>query len=156
MAIDVNLREVNAGDLSIFFEDQRDPQAVRMAAFAPRDREAFLAHWIKIMADETVVARTILFEGKVAGNIVSWEQDGKREVGYWLGREFWSQGIATAALSRFLNIVKERPLVAHVAKYNLASLRVLEKCGFVQAGEEAEFSNLDGKPVEGIIMMLAG
>lgn len=156
MAIDVNLREVNAGDLSIFFEDQRDPQAVRMAAFAPRDREAFLAHWIKIMADETVVARTILFEGKVAGNIVSWEQDGKREVGYWLGREFWSQGIATAALSRFLNIVKERPLVAHVAKYNLASLRVLEKCGFVQAGEEAEFSNLDGKSVEGIIMMLAG
>jgi RimJ/RimL family protein N-acetyltransferase len=82
------------------------------------------------MKDETVILKTILFEGQVAGNLVSFVLSGEREVGYWLGREFWGKGIATRALSEFLKQVKERPLYAHVARHNIASLRVLEKCGF--------------------------
>ncbi len=58
-----------------------------------------MAHWAKIMANETDILKTILFEGQAAGNIVSWKQDGQREVGYWLGREYWGKGIATWALS---------------------------------------------------------
>jgi RimJ/RimL family protein N-acetyltransferase len=52
-------------------------------------------------------------------------------VGYWLGREFWGQGIATQALALFLKEERTRPLVAHVAQHNIGSRRVLEKCGFV-------------------------
>ena len=106
-----------------------------MAAFAARDREAFMAHWARILRDETNVIRTILCDGQVAGNIVSFVQSGEREVGYWIGREFWGAGIATEALKQFLAIVRQRPLSAHVAKHNVASLRVLEKCGFVKRGE---------------------
>ena len=78
---------------------------------------------------------TILLEGQVAGSIVSFAQSGKLQVGYWIGRSYWGQGIATKALSAFLGHVKARPLYAHVAKHNIASLRVLEKCGFTICGE---------------------
>ena len=130
MEAELILRDVTESDLPIFYEQQLDPEATAMAAFPSRDREPFMAHWTKIMADEKGILKTILFDGQVAGNIVSWEQDGEWEVGYWLGREFWGKGIATRALSEFLKQVKTRPLVAHVAKGNIGSRRVLEKCGF--------------------------
>lgn len=138
MTDDVHLRNVIESDLPIFFEQQLDPDATRMAAFPSRDREAFMAHWSKIMGDETNILKTILFSGQVAGNVVSWQQDDEREIGYWLGKEYWGKGIATKALAEFLNQVITRPLYAHVAKHNIASIRVLEKCGFGRYREDDE------------------
>jgi RimJ/RimL family protein N-acetyltransferase len=136
------LRDVSASDLPIFFEQQLDPIANQMAAFPARDRDAFMAHWAKIMADEANILKTILYGDQVAGNLVSWEHDGEREVGYWLGRKFWGKGIATRALSLFLQQVKSRPLYAYVVRHNLASIRVLEKCGFKQTGEKDAYAIL--------------
>ena len=154
MKNDISLREVQEGDLPTFFEHQRDPLANQLAAFPARDQDAFIAHWSKIMKDESVILRTILFDGRVAGNVLSFEMDGEREVGYWLGREFWGKGIATQALAKFLAQIQARPLYAHVAKHNVASRHVLEKCGFALSGEEKEFSNLNGVQVEGLILIL--
>ncbi len=97
-----------------------------------------MAHWAKIMADESNILKTILFDGQVAGNIVGWESSGEWEVGYWIGKEYWGKGIATKALVLFLDLVKTRPLYAHVVKHNIASRRVLEKCGFKVTVEELE------------------
>lgn len=138
MTDEVLLRDVVPGDLPVFFEHQLDPVATQMAAFPSRDREAFMAHWAKILADATIHKQTILFEDRVAGNMVSWEQDGQREVGYWLGQEYWGKGIASRALALFLDHVTTRPLYAHVAKHNTGSCRVLEKCGFELSGENME------------------
>jgi RimJ/RimL family protein N-acetyltransferase len=154
MTNDISLREVQEGDLLIFFEHQRDLLANQMAAFPARDRDAFMAHWAKIMKDESVILKTILFEGQVAGNVLSFEMDGEREVGYWLGREFWGKGIATQALAKFLTQIQIRPLYAHIARHNVASRRVLEKCGFTLLGREKEFSNLNDEPVERLILIL--
>ena len=137
MMREVQLRDVEESDLPVFFEHQRQPEAVRMAAFPAREREAFMAHWAKILADQTVIKQTIVFREQAAGNVVSWVQSGQREVGYWIGQELWGQGIASQALAMFLGLVTERPLYAHVAKHNLASRRVLEKCGFAVCGEGA-------------------
>jgi RimJ/RimL family protein N-acetyltransferase len=153
----VSLREVTEADLPIFFEQQRDPDANHMAAFTardPSDRAAFMAHWTKLLADDTVTKRTILFEGHVAGNIVCFEWEGKPEVGYWVGREYWGKGIATMALSAFLSIVKERPLYAAAAKDNAASIRVLQKCGFAITGYGSGFSNARGEEIEEVILEL--
>ncbi len=150
----VFMRDVLESDLPIFFEQQLDPVANQIAAFPARDREAFMAHWSKILADETNVLKTILFDGQVAGNIVSWLQSGEREVGYWLGREYWGKGIATRALTAFLEHVKSRPLYAHVAKHNLASIRVLEKCGFTITGGDKVVSRTDDEAVEELILTL--
>jgi RimJ/RimL family protein N-acetyltransferase len=147
------LRDVIASDLPILFEQQLDPEASAMAAFPSRDRQAFDAHWAKIMADETVILRTIEVNGQVTGHIVSWEMDGDREVGYWLGREFWGRGIATQALSEFLKFVQKRPLFAHVAKHNIGSRRVLEKCGFTVIGED-KYVSKNGQEIEEFVLRL--
>jgi RimJ/RimL family protein N-acetyltransferase len=129
-AHEVRLRTVEDEDLGVFFDHQADPEAIEMAAFPARDRDQFAAHWAKIRADDTVVLRTIVADGKVAGNIGSWEQDGQRLLGYWVGREHWGRGVATEALAQFVGQVTARPLYAHVAVHNVGSIRVLEKCGF--------------------------
>ena len=150
----VQLRDVIESDLSIFFEHQLDPEATQMASFPSRNRDGFMAHWTKIMADDSVVIKTILFNGDVAGNIVCFEQLGEREVGYWLGKGFWGKGIATRALEAFLKQIDTRPLYAHVAKHNIASRRVLEKCGFIVSGEDKFFSQILGDDIEEYILIL--
>ncbi len=150
----VMLRDVTEADLPIFYEHQLDPVANQMAAFPARDRDAFMAHWHKILADAPVTLKTILFDGQVAGNIVSFNGDGEREVGYWIGREYWGKGIASKALAAFLTVEQGRPLYAHVAKHNIASQRVLEKCGFTFFGEDKDFSDTPGKEVEAVILIL--
>jgi RimJ/RimL family protein N-acetyltransferase len=151
---DVRLRDVTEADLPIFFEHQLDPDANRMAAFPARDRDAFMAHWAKILRDETVTTKTILFDGRVAGNIVSWEQFGEQEVGYWIGKEYWGKGVATRTLAAFLGDVSARPLYARVAKHNIGSRRVLEKCGFTICGEEIVLADASGEQVEEYVLKL--
>ena len=110
-----------------------------------------MAHWAKILGDKSVLVRAIILDGQVAGNIVSWEREGKRLVGYWIGKNYWGRGIATAALSEFLTLVRVRPLYAHVAKHNLGSIRVLEKCGFRTCMEVAQPSDTPGDGVEELV-----
>ena len=126
------LREVREDDLDTLFEQQREPEATAMALFPAREREAFDAHWRRVLANDRNVVRVIEVDGEVAGNIGSWEQDGRRLIGYWLGREFWGRGLATAALAEFVQELEVRPLHAWVATSNVGSIRVLEKCGFVE------------------------
>jgi len=112
-----------------------------------------MAHWAKAIAEETTILKTIVFREKVAGNIVYWEWSGERRVGYWLGKDYWGKGIASAALARFLGQVKIRPLYARVAKKNGASIRVLRKCSFRISSEDT-FYGLDSKPGSEFIMIL--
>ena len=126
----VHLRDVEEDDLPLFFEHQRDPIAVAMVSFHSRDRAAFDQHWEKLLADESLLKKTIVADGKVAGNIGSWLSEGKREIGYWIDRALWGRGVGTEALSAFLRLEQTRPLYAGVAKHNAASIRVLQKCGF--------------------------
>ena len=132
----VTLREVIQEDLPIFFEHQLDAEATRMAAFPSRDRDAFMAHWARIMSNETGILNTILADDTVAGNVVYWEAAGEPNIGYWLGKTHWGKGIASAALAQFVTKIGARPVYAHVAKHNFASIRVLQKCGFQLARED--------------------
>ena len=77
MSDELVLRNVANDDLPIFFEYQLDQEANTMAAFTAKDptnREAFMAHWHKILADETTINQTILFHGQVAGSVSSYEE----------------------------------------------------------------------------------
>jgi RimJ/RimL family protein N-acetyltransferase len=130
----VTLREVREDDLPIFFAHQSDAEAHAMANFPPRAHDPFMAHWAKILVDATNLVRTVEVDGAVAGNIVSWVHEGERDVGYWIGREYWGRGVATAGLTAFLAALEERPLFAHVVAHNVGSIRVLEKCGFAAIG----------------------
>ena len=154
---DLRLRDVLESDLSLFFAHQQDPVAVHMAAFTakdPADRDAFMAHWSRLLSNDSVLLRTITLDGEVIGHISSWEQDGEREITYWLDRAYWGRGLATRALASFLEEETTRPLYARAAKDNTGSLRVLEKCGFAITGEDRGFANARGEEIDEVLLEL--
>ena len=132
----IRIRPVEDDDLPIFLAHQDDPVAAAMAAFPTRAPDVFFEHWAKIRADPENYTRTIVADDEVVGDIVSWLDAGGREVGYWIGRDHWGKGFATAALRLVLEEIEDRPITAHVAVHNIGSQRVVEKCGFVRVDEE--------------------
>lgn len=136
MSDEVTLREVQESDLPALFAYQADPVAYTLADYPPRDHDAFMAHWAKILADDTVWHRSIMVGGQVVGHVACFVRDGMQEVGYWIGREFWGRGYASIALAKFLPIVPIRPLYANLIQSNIGSRRVLEKSGFKLLREE--------------------
>lgn len=155
---DLRLRDLVEDDLSLFFDFQLDPDANHMAAFTakdPTDREAFTAHWNKILADPKVILRTIVCDGQVVGSVSTYEEAGRREVTYWIGRAYWGKGIGTRALTDFLaQADTTRPIYARVARDNLGSRRILEKCGFRVIDTMRGFANARGKEIEELLLEL--
>ena len=145
---EVALRETIDTDLSTLFEFEADPEASAMAAFPSRDLPAFLEHEAKIKANPSNIKRTIVAGGGVVGWIGSWEAEGERDVGFWIGRDHWGNGYATAALRAFLDVDLHRPLRAHVVDHNVGSRRVLEKCGFV-----LDHSSKEGDVLEHVLTL---
>src|SRR4051794_28275206 len=153
----VTLREVEPSDLEIFYEHQLDPEANRMAAFVhkdPSDKGAFDVHWEKILRSSQNTNRTIVADGQIAGHIACFPEGGNMEVTYWLGRDFWGRGLATEALQKMLHVVVDRPIVGRAAADNIASIRVLQKCGFKIIGKDKGFANGRGEETEECILRL--
>jgi RimJ/RimL family protein N-acetyltransferase len=130
MSADVRLRPVEDDDIELFWQFEQDEEANRRAAFPSRPRERFMPHWAKIRADPEKLLRTVLADGEVAGNVVSWHQDGKQWLGYWLGRDYWGRGVGTRAVRLFLDEMTIRPMYADPVEGNTGSVRLLEKLGF--------------------------
>jgi hypothetical protein len=102
MSNDVRLRNVEEPDLEVFFEQQLDPEAARLANFPSRDRQRFMTHWTtKVLGDPTVFVQTVTVDGEPAGNVVAWWDQDRRFVGYWFGRPYWGRGIGTRAVTMF-------------------------------------------------------
>src|SRR3954469_23928376 len=155
--MDLTLREVRDEDLPLLFEQWADPVAAHMAAFTASDhmdRDAFERRWARQRADETALGRVIVVEDDVAGTIGSWGESGEREVTYWLGRSYWGKGIATEALTAFLAVDRSRPLHARVAFDNVASRRVLEKCGFRVVATERNVAEARSAEIEELVLRL--
>lgn len=152
----VLLRDVKEDDLRAFFERQLDPVANDMAAFTakdPAEREAFDAHWRKILANDAMIKKSIVRNDLLIGYVVSFEQSGRREISYWIAREQWGKGFATKALAAFLSGEKRRPIYARAAKDNIALLRVLEKSGFTICGHDKGFANARGEEIEELVLV---
>jgi RimJ/RimL family protein N-acetyltransferase len=127
----VRLRNFERDDLPRMYDLQLDPDSNRMAVTIPRTRAAFDAHWAKCLDDPKNTTRAVLFNGAFVGYISCFPLDGQDHIGYWIDRASWGMGIASRALQLLLEEVTSRPLNATVATSNAASLRVLQKSGFV-------------------------
>jgi RimJ/RimL family protein N-acetyltransferase len=131
MSDQVRLRDVGQADLEEFFAQEHDPEAVQRSNFPPREREVFMTHWTtKVLGDPTVFVQAVTVDGELAGNVVAWWGEGRRFIGYWLGRRYWGRGIGTQALALFLEREKARPLYADPFVGNTGSVRLLERHGF--------------------------
>jgi RimJ/RimL family protein N-acetyltransferase len=153
----VALRPVEDGDLDALFEQMRDPESVRMAAFTPQnpdDRSAFDAHMARVRSSPGITMRAVTCDGRLAGSIASFPDEGRAEVTYWIDRPAWGKGIATRALALLLELVTARPLYARAASDNSGSLRVLQKCGFRAVGTEKSFAAGRNEDIEETILRL--
>lgn len=130
----VRLRPVLDADLEQLFALESDAAGAQMIAFLPRepgDRAAFDAHWARVRADPDTRTWIIEADGAFAGYGVSFLMNGERQVGYWIVRDLWGRGIATAALAAMVAELPERPLWGSTVADNLGSQRVLQNAGFV-------------------------
>ena len=138
MTPDIVLRDVVDEDLPALFALQADPTGAAMAGFRSRDRPAFDAHWAKIRQDPTALLRTIVYDDRVVGNMLAFDMDGRREVGYWIDQTYWGRGVASTALALLLMVECRRPLYGHAPRTNTASRRVLERNGFAYLEEDGD------------------
>jgi RimJ/RimL family protein N-acetyltransferase len=154
---DVALRPVENGDLDAIFEQMRDPEAVRMAAFVgrdPDDRAAFDAHMARIRAGEDTNMVAVTCDGRLVGTIGSFVIEGDTTVTYWIARAEWGRGIAGAALALLVASLDVRPLHASAASDNAGSLRVLQKAGFRVTGTERGYARARGEEIEETVLRL--
>lgn len=153
----IALRPVEDADLPTFFAQHQNADALWMAAFTPpvpTDEAALVAHWSRLMRDPAIVYRTILADEQVAGSLVFFEMFDQKQVGYWLGRDFWGQGVATQALTLFLDELPERPLYGRTAFDNFGSQRVLQKCGFRLVARTSGYANARNAEIEELVFRL--
>lgn len=153
----IELNDTNVSDLETLFEFQIDAEANYLAAFTqkdPTDKDAYIKKYTKLLSDETVNNKTIFINNEIAGSIAKFEIDNEPEITYWISKDFWGKGIASNALTQFLEIEKARPIYGRVAFDNIGSQKVLEKCGFKKIGTEKGFANARGKEIEEIIYKL--
>ncbi|MBP8192811.1 MAG: GNAT family N-acetyltransferase [Chitinophagales bacterium] len=158
MNINITLAEVKKEDLNAFFQFQLDKEASYLAAFTAKDSNdetAYVERYSKYLTDPTINMRTIMADGEIAGSISKYVIEEEAEITYWMDRKFWGKGIATAALSAFLQIEQSRPIYGRVAFDNFGSQRVLEKCGFVKIGTDKGFANARQTEIEEYIYKLS-
>ncbi|MEK8227173.1 GNAT family N-acetyltransferase [Oerskovia sp. M15] len=123
MARRVSLRAMREDDLATMFEIQLDAHAQHLAAFTDatsNDRDAYLAKFRRILADDAIVNRVVEVDGEVVGSAAVFPIEGDTEVTYWIQRGWWGRGVATATLAALLEEVPTRPLHARVAEDNPA------------------------------------
>lgn len=156
--MDITLRELADSDLPVFWEQLTDPELQRMAAVTRKyhyDRGHFDQHWAKVRSDPSVILRTVLADGAVAGHAAVFGPRSEREVTYVIGRAHWGQGIATTALAELIKLESTRPLYAEAAADNAGSLRVLEKCGFIATGKSRCFARARGEEIDLVQLTLS-
>jgi RimJ/RimL family protein N-acetyltransferase len=99
--------------------------------------------WIRTGSKQKgVIARVIEHQRVLVGTVGITLQDGWRdhlgEIGYWVGRQYWGRGIASAALQQMTEYgfadLQLKKLYAGVLAPNTQSMRILVKCGYELEG----------------------
>jgi [ribosomal protein S5]-alanine N-acetyltransferase len=154
----IQLPKSEKDDLETFFQFQLNLEANYLAAFTakdPNDKAAYIEKYSRFLNDPTINMRTIKINDAIAGSIAKFILDNEAEITYWIDRKYWGKGIATNALKEFLKIEKMRPIRGRVAFDNIASQKVLEKCGFVKIGTDKGFANARQAEIEEYIYKLS-
>jgi RimJ/RimL family protein N-acetyltransferase len=97
-------------------------------------------------------------DGVVMGNIGCAGTLAEVEVGYWVGRPFWGQGVASQALALLIAQVRARGVKgirAETVAGNAGSERVLLKAGFAFESDGFEDNPLRGRrPIRSWVLAL--
>jgi [ribosomal protein S5]-alanine N-acetyltransferase len=138
----IKLRDYFEDDDSSLVENANNPNvAAYMRKIFPSPFQLSDAKWWinEGHVKEGSYNRVIDLDGKFIGNIGYHPIDGHPassvELGYWIGEPYWNKGVISEAIERFAKHVflskGVATLTATVAGPNIASMKALEKCGFI-------------------------
>lgn len=136
----VDLRPLEPADLGAIYALQHEKEGALLAGVEGEflDEETFRAKMEAAISDQTedLTIFALISDDKMAGYIGCFQgSGGKWQLSYWLAQAFWGRGIATAALAHMLKtlppVVLGQPIYAAVIDGNVASVRLLEKFGFI-------------------------
>jgi [ribosomal protein S5]-alanine N-acetyltransferase len=144
-------------DLKTLYQIQTNKEANYMAAFTSLEsaqENNYIAKYSKFLNEPTINLQTIKIGEQIIGSISKFEMNNENEITYWIDKEFWGKGITTAALALFLQSEYARPIYGRTAFDNIASQKVLEKCGFIKTGTDKGFANARQIEIEEYIYKL--
>lgn len=154
------LRPLAAGDADRITELVNDWDVVRYTAMIPYPYQRQMAvDFIQSQAATDPsgsfnLAITRKADGELLGciGLIRESHAVTGELGYWLGRPFWSQGYGSEAVRRLVDFAFTelglQQLIASAVPTNLASHRVQEKNGFVVDGAEEIAAPARGHPLQ--------
>ncbi|PZO79286.1 MAG: GNAT family N-acetyltransferase [Mesorhizobium amorphae] len=116
--------------------------------YTPRHAAEFIAR--NGGAESCTYAVTLAESGAFVGcAALDPAHDGNLVIGYWIGEPFWNRGFATEAAHALVDIAFRNSdvevLHASCRVLNIASRRVIHKCGFQYAGEGMIHSVASGR-----------
>lgn len=124
--------------------------------------EADADFWFGLMArDPRPTHWAIEVDGAVAGGIGVDPGEGifakTARFGYWLGEPFWGRGIMTSAVRATSDYILDHfdlvRLESPVFEWNPASMRVLEKSGFVRECIQRRSIYKDGEIIDAVLFV---
>ncbi len=98
-----------------------------------------IAQYIKKKPSEYNLAITLdgIYVGNMGTHKIDYENE-SIEIGYWVGKEYWGNKIATKALKLFIKELNKKFKLKRISGYaftfNPASKKVMENCGFKLEG----------------------
>ena len=137
-------RAEDAADLALTLNDPAMLDNLRDGLpfpYTKADAESFIAAMLAADPDKAW-AFAITVEDRAEGSIGAFRQENihfrTAEMGYYIARPLWGQGIATSAVRQFCSYLFQNTdilrIFAEPFAENLASCRVLEKAGFQMEG----------------------
>ena len=82
------------------------------------------------------------------------EQNGEAVLSYWLYEQYWGQRFATeaarAVVNWYFNVTRAERILSGTFHFNMASLAIQQKLGFVETGRSTKFCPARNEDVEHI------
>ena len=153
----------------IFYAYASKPEVTKYLAFhthqSVQDARNFL-HYVTAawdMGTEYGFGIRLKSDNKFIGSIGFINENGKVQFGYSLSPNYWNQGLTTEACKAVLALIKKQKDIHRIWTFidaeNVASGKVLEKCGLVEEARLAKwfrFVNQDNQPKDCILYVLKG
>lgn len=142
------LRQARPSDLDALHAILSDEETMRFCSTAHHRSIETTREWLRAMiasAPEESEDFLIEHEGNVVGKVGFFRLP---EIGFLLRRDLWGRGLVSEAAAAVIAHVLEtrdlQELQADVDPRNIASLRVLERLGFVETGRATHTYCIDG------------
>ena len=146
--MDITLEKRTADTVKIYFEKANTPEIKKVLPQKAQSVEEALADYEKtLLPTATSFGQTVYVDGKYVGDVwcycIDMDDEPNCMISYCVFEpEYWSKGIATAAVGKFMEFIRTKydlkTVGAFTFSHNIPSIRVLEKNGFLLVEEFEE------------------